>query len=106
MKCEKCKKECQKYEEHKYRCEDCKFIFDARYQYSINPLPVPLTKQDPIRWDFSQKEIEYKMDLIQRSINRFELDGEPELAKEWQNIKDDYQRKINWCIEARLWKLK
>lgn len=64
-------------------------------------LPKPLTKADPIRWDFSQQKIEKMMNIIQEAID---YSTEPHIYQQLWKIKDDWQRKINWNRERGYWK--
>lgn len=69
--------------------------------------PEPITKQDPIRWDFSQEEIEKMMWALMDAIIMLEIqnnDCETPLSHNLRKIKDDWQRKIDWNIERGNWK--
>lgn len=66
--------------------------------------PTPQTKNDPIRWDFSQKEIERMKYLLSGAISICENDGEIDFANQLRIIESDWQRRIDWNIKHGNWK--
>jgi len=67
-------------------------------------IPYPVNKDDPIRWDFSQKEIERMMYLLEAIDNYLYRYHEDQLVGFVRQLKDDWQRKIDWNIERGNWK--